>query len=85
MLGLVGTVFGIGAAFPLASLGSRPHTSLYKTGWAAGERVVTEGGRPLRPGDVVAGGVLTVFPESQVSDLTAPGGGPVRHPAHQHR
>lgn len=72
MLGAVGVVFGIGAAFPIASLGSRPHTVLYHTGWKAGERLVTESGRPLRPGDVEPGGVLTVFPESQVEDLTAP-------------
>lgn len=72
MLGAVGTVFGICAAFPLASLGDRPHTVLYRTGWTAGERLVTESGRPVRPGDLPAGGVMTVFPESQVEDLVSP-------------
>jgi ubiquinol-cytochrome c reductase iron-sulfur subunit len=72
MLGGVATVFGICAAFPIASLGSRPHTTLYRTGWKAGDRLVTENGRPLRPGDLEPGGILTVFPESQVDDLTAP-------------
>lgn len=77
MLGLVGGVFGLAALFPIASLGKRPHTVLYHSGWTAGARVVTEDGRPLRPGDVSANGILTVFPENLV---TADAGGPEQTP-----
>jgi ubiquinol-cytochrome c reductase iron-sulfur subunit len=63
MLGGVLGVFGLCAAFPLASLGPRPHTSLYHTAWGKGTRVVTEDGSPVRPGDLDVNGILTVFPE----------------------
>lgn len=56
-------LFGLALAFPIASLGSRPHRSLYKTGWGPGTRLVDQDGRPLRPGDIQADGILTVFPE----------------------
>lgn len=72
MLGLVGGVFGLVALFPLASLGNRPHTSLYNSGWKAGDRLVTEDGRPLRPTDVVDRGIITVFPEPLVDKLDTP-------------
>ncbi|MGH9060417.1 MAG: hypothetical protein ACRDZY_13020, partial [Acidimicrobiales bacterium] len=65
MLGLVGGVFGVGLVFPLASLGERPHTTLYHTGWTPGARVVTIDNRPLKPSDIAVDGVLTVFPENQ--------------------
>ncbi len=65
MLGLVGGVFGLGALFPIASLGPRPHGTLLHTGWSPGVRVVTIDNRPLRPTDVNPDGILTVFPENQ--------------------
>jgi len=71
MLGMVGGVFGLAAAFPLASLGSRPHTDLAKTPWQAGTRVVTIDGRPIRPSDIQANGILTVFPEGNTDDSLA--------------
>lgn len=72
MLSLVGGVFGLAAVFPIASLGDRPHTVLYDSGWTKGVRLVTEDNRPLKVGDVNPDGVLTVFPENLVKDLNSP-------------
>jgi ubiquinol-cytochrome c reductase iron-sulfur subunit len=72
VLGAVGGVFGIAILFPLASLGPRPKTTSGVSGWAKNDRVVDENGRPIKPGDVSANGILTVFPES---DPGAPQGG----------
>lgn len=47
MLGLVGGVFGLAALFPIASLGDRPHRSLYKTAWGPGVRLVDQDNNPL--------------------------------------
>lgn len=69
MLGMVGGVFGLAAVFPIASLGKRPGTVLFHSGWSKGVRLVTENNRPLRPGDVLPMGILTVFPESLVHEL----------------
>jgi ubiquinol-cytochrome c reductase iron-sulfur subunit len=69
MLGLVGGVFGLAFVFPLASLGKRPHTDLYRSGWTTGARLVTEDKRPLRPSDVAPMGIITVFPENLVDQL----------------
>jgi arsenite oxidase small subunit len=51
-----------------ASLGPRPHTSLYSSGWYAGAHVVTEDGTRLKPSDLLVNGILTVFPEGRISD-----------------
>ncbi len=72
MLAMVGGVFGLAAMFPIASLGKRPHTVLYRSGWATGTRLVTEGNRALRPTDVQPMAILTVFPENLVNDLNTP-------------
>jgi ubiquinol-cytochrome c reductase iron-sulfur subunit len=64
----VGGVFGLAAFFPLASLGPRPHTTLYSSGWYAGAHVVTENGTRLKPSDILVNGILTVFPEGHMSD-----------------
>ncbi|MDQ2726794.1 MAG: Rieske 2Fe-2S domain-containing protein [Actinomycetota bacterium] len=69
MLGLVGGVFGLAFVFPLASLGKRPHTTLYNSGWAKGSRLVTEDKRPVRPSDLQPMSILTVFPENLVDQL----------------
>jgi ubiquinol-cytochrome c reductase iron-sulfur subunit len=63
----VGGVFGVAAFFPLASLGPRPHTTLYHTGWGPGSHVVSEDGRRIKATDIEANGILTVFPEGQIS------------------
>ena len=67
VLGAIGGVFGVAIFFPLASLGDRPKTSAGASGWGRNERVVVENGRPIRPRDVEANGILTVFPESNPS------------------
>ena len=53
-------------AVPSLSLGPSPGEDLFRTGWRRGRRVVGEAGVPLRPDDVVAGSVATVYPEGQV-------------------
>jgi ubiquinol-cytochrome c reductase iron-sulfur subunit len=63
MMGAVGGIFGLATIFPLASLGPRPHTDLYKTDWTGGVRALNEDGNPIRPGDIPVNGILTVFPE----------------------
>jgi ubiquinol-cytochrome c reductase iron-sulfur subunit len=62
MLGMVGGVFGIAIAFPLASLGDRPHTDLDQTPWKAGTPVVNFDGQQIKPGFIEPDGILTVFP-----------------------
>ncbi|MBO0702573.1 MAG: Rieske (2Fe-2S) protein [Candidatus Dormibacteraeota bacterium] len=53
--------------FPLRSLlpsmSENPDYELSHTSWRSGLRVVTEEGVPVRAGDLVTGGMLTVFPE----------------------
>jgi ubiquinol-cytochrome c reductase iron-sulfur subunit len=63
-LGGVGALFGLALVFPIASLGPRPHRSLYKTGWGKGTRLVDLDGRPIKPSDISVNGILTVFPEA---------------------
>jgi ubiquinol-cytochrome c reductase iron-sulfur subunit len=67
VLGAVGTVFGIGVLFPLASLGPRVHNSLGQTGWGVNTRLVNEDGLPVKPGDIEEDGILTVFPQTDPS------------------
>jgi ubiquinol-cytochrome c reductase iron-sulfur subunit len=69
----VGGVFGLALAYgPVASLGPRPHTDLYKTKWGKGTRAVTEDGNPIRPTDLPPNGILTVFPEGGMDDGLSP-------------
>ena len=67
MLGLAVGAIGAAALFPLRSLlplGLRePAEALRHTAWRGGARLVTAAGRPVRPSDVTADSVLTVFPE----------------------
>jgi ubiquinol-cytochrome c reductase iron-sulfur subunit len=60
-------VFGIVAALPLIrSLGPVPGTSLDVTDWKAGSLLVDSSGRKVRKDTLVAGGIMTVYPISQV-------------------
>jgi ubiquinol-cytochrome c reductase iron-sulfur subunit len=70
---LGGAFVALGAAlvFPVRSLGSRPGGSLFKTPWQRGSRVVDEQEHPVRPEDLVVGGVLTVFPEGSAGAADA--------------
>lgn len=67
ILGLAGGVFGVVALFPLLrSLGPLPKKVFYKTAWRKGSYLVTFEGRRVHKDDLDKGGVLTVFPESDV-------------------
>jgi ubiquinol-cytochrome c reductase iron-sulfur subunit len=72
MLGAVGGIFGLAAIFPLASLGPRPHNSLYDTGWGKGTRALTVDGNPVNPTDIPVNGILTVFPEGNRDNALSP-------------
>ncbi len=54
---------GIALLLPLASLGPGPSNDLFRTRWAAGKRLVTVDGEPLRPEQIGEDQVVTVFPE----------------------
>jgi ubiquinol-cytochrome c reductase iron-sulfur subunit len=71
VLGGVGALFGIAILFPLASLGPRPKTTAGVSGWAKNDRLVDFDGRAIQPSDILANGILTVFPQS---DPSAPQG-----------
>jgi ubiquinol-cytochrome c reductase iron-sulfur subunit len=65
--------FGAALLFPIRSLGPRPGKDLKVTSYAGGgRRVVTDDGMPVRPGDVVEGGVVTVWPEGHVGAADSP-------------
>lgn len=64
-----GALFGASLAIPpIASLGPAPSGELRSTAWRRGRRLVTTEGEPLRPDDVAAGGVSTVWPEGAIRD-----------------
>jgi ubiquinol-cytochrome c reductase iron-sulfur subunit len=66
MLGAAVGALGIAALFPIASLGPRPGSALFRTKWRKGSRVVNEQGKPVKVGDLEVGGVITVFPEGHL-------------------
>ena len=66
MLGLAAAALGAAAVFPIRSLGPSPGTSLQRTPWRQGLRLVTEDGTPLKADDIPVGGFFTVFPEGHV-------------------
>jgi ubiquinol-cytochrome c reductase iron-sulfur subunit len=63
LLGGAGGAFLVAMVFPLRSLGPSPGSSLLRTRWRAGSRVVDEQGAPVRADDLPPNGVITVFPE----------------------
>lgn len=71
LLAAAGGSLGAALAIPALSLGPRPGQSLFRTQWAPGTRVVTTDGDPVRPADVQAGSVQTVFPEGEVGAADA--------------
>ena len=62
VLGL--SVLGLGALaiVPLGGLIKKPGDALFRTSWADGVRLMTGDRRLVRPGDLEAGGIATVFP-----------------------
>jgi quinol---cytochrome c reductase iron-sulfur subunit len=67
-LGLALGSLGLAALFPLRSLGPAPGGRLFRTAWAAGTRLVTREGAPVRAGQLTLGEVLTVYPEGHARD-----------------
>ncbi len=63
---------GLMAAAPLGALIEDPGNALYNTGFTEGVRLVRMDGSPVRPDDVSAGGIETVFPG-------IPGGTTIEH------
>lgn len=60
-LGLSALALGALAVVPLGGLIKKPR-GLFETGWAEGVRLMTSDRRLVRPGDLLAGGIATVFP-----------------------
>ena len=58
-----GGAFLVAMVFPLRSLGPSPGSSLLRTSWRRGSRVVDEDNVPVRHTDLDVGSVVTVFPE----------------------
>lgn len=65
MLGAAAGAMGLALVFPIRSLGPSPGTSLLRTAWRKGSRLVREDGRLVKAADLAVEGVLTVFPEGQ--------------------
>lgn len=61
-LGLSGLALGVLAVVPLGGLIRKPRGELFRTGWREGVRLMNVDRTPIRPGDLQAGGILTVFP-----------------------
>lgn len=59
-------VLGVGFLAPVVSLGPAPSAAQRNTAWADGVRLVTSDRQPLRPDDLPAGGVSTVWPSDNV-------------------
>ena len=65
MLGAAAGAMGLALVFPIRSLGPSPGSSLLRTAWRRGKRLVREGGQPVRATDLAVEGILTVFPEGE--------------------
>jgi ubiquinol-cytochrome c reductase iron-sulfur subunit len=64
-LGLSALALGAIAVVPLGGLIKKPRDTLFRTGWREGVRMMTADRRLVRPGDLQAGGIATVFPATQ--------------------
>jgi ubiquinol-cytochrome c reductase iron-sulfur subunit len=63
---------GVAALFPVRSLGPRPGRGLFTTAYRPGARLVDADGRLLRPADVPAHSVVTVWPEGDAGAGDSP-------------
>ena len=59
-------LLGLGLLAPVTSLGPSPGDTLRRTRWAPGVRLVDSDGRPVRPDDVVVGGIATIWPQGAI-------------------
>jgi ubiquinol-cytochrome c reductase iron-sulfur subunit len=72
ILGLAGGLVSLAALFPFGFLGARPLGKYqHHTTWTPGARLVDADGRPVKVGDVMVNGILTVYPEGHVDDPLA--------------
>lgn len=71
LLVAAGGSLGAALAIPALSLGPRPGQSLFRTQWTPGARLVNVDGDPVRPADIQAGSVQTVFPEGDIGAADA--------------
>ena len=62
MLGLSVLALGALTIIPLGGLIKKPRDTLFRTAWRDGVRLMTSDRRLVRPGDLQAGGIATVFP-----------------------
>ena len=62
VLGLSVLALGALAIVPLGGLIKKPRATLFTTGWSEGVRLMTGNRSLIRPGDIEAGGIETVFP-----------------------
>lgn len=62
-LGAALGALGVAALFPIRSLGQAPGSSLLRTHFRGGMRLVTQTGAPVSVDDLEFGALLTVFPE----------------------
>jgi len=62
VLGLSVVALGGLAIIPLGGLIKKENGTLFRTGWREGVRLMTSDRRLVRPGDLQAGGIATVFP-----------------------
>jgi ubiquinol-cytochrome c reductase iron-sulfur subunit len=70
-LGLSVLALGGLAIIPLGGLIKKPRSELLRTSWREGVRLMTADRRLVRPGDLQAGGIATVFP-AIAEGLTTP-------------
>jgi ubiquinol-cytochrome c reductase iron-sulfur subunit len=71
MLIAAGAALGAALLFPVRSLGPSPGTTLLRTAWRPGLRLVTPEGEPVSAATLPVGGVLTVFPEGRTDAADA--------------
>jgi ubiquinol-cytochrome c reductase iron-sulfur subunit len=67
LLGLAAASLGAAMVLPLRSLGPKPGRDALQTPWRHRRRGVTSEGRPVRADSVEVGGLVTMFPEGDVS------------------
>lgn len=70
-LGAIGAL-GLAALFPIRSLGPSAGEGLKHTAYRPGLRLVNGEGHPIRPQELVAGTLLTVWPEGDEGSADAP-------------
>ena len=63
-----GAALGLAAVFPIRSLGPNPGPVLTTSPFRKGTRLVRDDGTPVKADDLATGGVLTVFPEGDLTD-----------------